>query len=66
MPCLMPWPPHSPDVTPLDFFLWGYVEIQDFTVEVKSVDEVKRSTTQAHRCNADKHVRRNSKEVGKT
>ena len=19
------WPPHSPDITPLDFFLWGYV-----------------------------------------
>ena len=20
------WPPHSPDITPLDFFLWGYVK----------------------------------------
>ncbi|GFX74242.1 uncharacterized protein TNCV_2912751 [Trichonephila clavipes] len=20
----VPWPPHMPDVTPLDFFLWGY------------------------------------------
>jgi hypothetical protein len=21
-----PWPPRSPDITPLDFFLWGYVK----------------------------------------
>ena len=20
------WPPHLPDITPLDFFLWGYVK----------------------------------------
>jgi hypothetical protein len=20
------WPPHSPDLTPLDFFLWGYMQ----------------------------------------
>lgn len=23
---LLPWPPRSPDLTPLDFFLWGYVK----------------------------------------
>ncbi|GBL81042.1 hypothetical protein AVEN_83120-1 [Araneus ventricosus] len=22
---LLPWPPKSPDLTPCDFFLWGYV-----------------------------------------
>ena len=22
----MPWPPRSPDITPCDFFLWGYVK----------------------------------------
>jgi len=22
-----PWPPRSPDITPLDFFLWGYVNL---------------------------------------
>ena len=26
-----PWPPHSPDLTPCDFFLWGYIkEVFDF------------------------------------
>jgi hypothetical protein len=22
----LPWPPRSPDLTPLDFFLWGFVK----------------------------------------
>ena len=22
----IPWPPRSPDITPLDFLLWGYVK----------------------------------------
>ncbi|KFM74800.1 hypothetical protein X975_15826, partial [Stegodyphus mimosarum] len=22
----IPWPPRSPDITPLDFFLWGFVK----------------------------------------
>ena len=22
------WPPRSPDLTPLDFFLWGYLKLQ--------------------------------------
>jgi hypothetical protein len=22
----IPWPPRSPDLTPMDFFLWGYVK----------------------------------------
>ena len=23
---LLPWPPRSPDLTPCEFFLWGYVK----------------------------------------
>ena len=23
---LLPWPPRSPDLTPCDFFLWGYIK----------------------------------------
>ncbi|GBM25456.1 hypothetical protein AVEN_261573-1 [Araneus ventricosus] len=23
---VMAWPPRSPDITPLDFYLWGYVK----------------------------------------
>jgi hypothetical protein len=24
--CFMKWPPRSPDLTPSDFFLWGYIK----------------------------------------
>jgi hypothetical protein len=24
--CALPWPPRSPDLTPCDFFLWGFVK----------------------------------------
>jgi len=23
-----PWAPHSPDLNPIDFFLWGYAKVQ--------------------------------------
>ena len=26
----LPWPPRSPDLTPCDFFLWGYVKVHVF------------------------------------
>ena len=32
----IPWPPHSPDITPLDFFLWGY--IMDIVYQTKVWD----------------------------
>jgi hypothetical protein len=34
----MPWPPRSPGITPLDFFLWGYVKSIVFRTPV---DELK-------------------------
>jgi hypothetical protein len=38
---LIPWPPHSPDITPLDFFLWGYIQYIVFKTPVTSLDEPK-------------------------
>ena len=29
---LLPWPPRSPDLTPRDFFLWGYVKDHVFVL----------------------------------
>jgi hypothetical protein len=37
----IPWPPRSPDITPLDFFLWGYVKDTVYKTPVTSLDEVK-------------------------
>ena len=38
------WPPRSPDINSLDFFLWGYVKIEVF----KSLQHLKGRITQAN------------------
>ena len=35
------WPARSPDITPLDFFLWGYLKTKVFRTPVGSVEELK-------------------------
>ncbi|PNF31703.1 hypothetical protein B7P43_G13374 [Cryptotermes secundus] len=35
------WPPRSPDVTPLDFFLWGYVKDIVYKTQVRGIDRLK-------------------------
>ena len=35
------WPPHSPDLNPLDFFLWGYLKDKVYTPLPESLDELK-------------------------
>ena len=40
--CPIPWPARSPDVTPLDFFFWGFVKYQVFKTPVDDIDELKR------------------------
>jgi hypothetical protein len=37
----MPWPPRSPDITPLDFFLWGYIKSNVFRTPVNGLDDLK-------------------------
>ncbi|GBO03339.1 hypothetical protein AVEN_39749-1 [Araneus ventricosus] len=39
---LIPWPSRSPDITPLDFFLWGFVKNIVYKIPVPSLDELKR------------------------
>lgn len=36
------WPPRSPDLTPLDYFLWGYMKAIVYQEEVDTVDELRR------------------------
>lgn len=38
----IPWPPRSPDITPLDFFLWGYVKDRVYATRVNDRVELKR------------------------
>jgi hypothetical protein len=37
----IPWPPRSPDITPLDSFLWRYVKDIVYKTHVISFDELK-------------------------
>ena len=34
------WPPRSPDLTPLAFFLWGFLKERDFRTKPASLDEM--------------------------
>jgi hypothetical protein len=35
------WPPRSPDITPLDSFLWGYVKDKVYATKVTVVEDLK-------------------------
>jgi hypothetical protein len=37
----IPWPPRSPNITPLDFFLWGYVKDIVYKTPLTSLNELK-------------------------
>ena len=37
----VPWPPYSPDMNPLDFFLWGFVLDQVKRIKPTTIDELK-------------------------
>ena len=43
------WPARSPDLTPLDFFLWGYVKDKVYSTRVPNVTQLKRRITSAIR-----------------
>lgn len=36
------WPPRSPDLTPLDFFLWGYLKSKIYATECQTIEELER------------------------
>jgi len=40
-----PWPPRSPDIIPLDFFLWGYVKDNMFSTPVPDITNLKARIT---------------------
>ena len=36
----MPWPPRSPDITPLDFYLWGHIKSLVYETEVTTCEDL--------------------------
>jgi len=43
----IPWPLRPPDITPLDFFLWGYVKDKVFSTPVPDITNLKARITDA-------------------
>ncbi len=39
------WPPQSPYLTPLDFFLWGHLKNKIFATSPATIKELKRRIT---------------------
>lgn len=36
------WPPRSPDLNPLDYFVWGYLKSLVYAVPVQNVEELQQ------------------------
>lgn len=41
------WPPRSPDLTPMDFFLWGYIKSLVYKTQPVSLDELRQRIIEA-------------------
>ena len=41
------WPPRSPDLTPCDFFLWGFIKSKVYRTQPKDINELKTKIRQA-------------------
>jgi hypothetical protein len=39
----VPWKPRSPDLSPCDFFLWGYLKAEVFKYCPRSLDQLKEA-----------------------
>lgn len=39
----IPWPPRSPDLTPMDFFLWGYLKNKVYESEPATISALKEN-----------------------
>ena len=44
-----PWPAHSPDLTPMDFYLWGYLKSEVTKKKAKNLSELKDMIAEAVR-----------------
>ncbi|KAL4130614.1 hypothetical protein QTP88_008035 [Uroleucon formosanum] len=40
------WPPRSPDLSPCDYFLWGYLKAEVFKHQPRTIEELKKTIRQ--------------------
>ena len=43
----IPWPPRSLDLTPMDYFLWAYINSKVYAQNYENFDDLKASVTAA-------------------
>ena len=41
------WAPRSPDLTPLDFFAWGFIKAKVYQVKIHTLQQLKQRITAA-------------------
>ncbi|KOC59408.1 hypothetical protein WH47_11037, partial [Habropoda laboriosa] len=56
------WPPRSPDLNPLDYFLWGYLKSQVYSSPINDLEELRNRIHHAcqiirQRCGISERVR---------
>ena len=59
-----PWPPRSPDITLLDFFLWGYVKDKVFSTPVTDITNLKARITDAFATVTEDMLENTWREIG--
>jgi len=42
----VPWPPHSPNLSTCDFFLWGYLKTRVYTHKPSTLNDLKEAIRQ--------------------
>jgi hypothetical protein len=43
----IPWPPNSPDLSPPDFFVWGYVKLTVYAQRLQNLADIRRKIAAA-------------------
>jgi len=43
----IPWPPRSPDLSPLDCFLWGYIKNIVYDEKIRNIQHLQERITSA-------------------
>lgn len=43
----IPWPPRSPDLTPMDYFFWGFIKSKVYVRNYRSIDDLKDAINSA-------------------
>ena len=59
-----PWPPRSPDISHLDFFLWRYVKDKVFSTPVPDITNLKARITDTFATMTEDMVENTWREIG--